>query len=384
MNIAFAQNVVETVRGYLESRQVSFAEDVEIVRHIIASGRVPDYEQDALLFAAAYWERNFWKALYYFRYEYIRPAILSVRLPAPGSSIDIVVLGAGSAADTVACLCWLDEVAPLRRITIELIDQSRQQLELARGIIERVLSLTVRPQFDIKYRNMRASEWSPSADSTDLILMGHFLTENKDEKEALLLKVMTALKPRGDMLIIERQRDPVWRWARDTLALNGVTTHEVGLSAEKFALFAPGIPDKEADITPLFVRGSVPENKRLMSLVSRYFQAWLSHSSDALNDIFTSHAVYDEKPGIEAPIVGFDGIRRYWDEHPGRQRNTQLAVHNVAYSDTVSVCSWSGQFDTPKEHVAIRGGMNFYLDPFVGKIHRFTEYFGTVKTPLSA
>lgn len=382
MDNATAQLVAKSVREYLQKQPNQNVEDATTLKLAIMAGGVPDYERDSLAFAAAYWERNFWKAVYFFCYEYVRPSMLANPLLLPGKSVDVVVLGAGSAADTVACLLWLDCELPLQKVTVTLVDQSRSQLALARSVIERAKASLGQADFDIRYLNVDASDWNPGANSADLILMGHFLTENPDDKEALVAKTVAALKPRGDLLIIERQRDPVWRWARQRLALCGVTTHDVDISDEKFKLLAPWLPATEADITPLYVRGNVPANKRLMELVRDYFGCWSQHSSDALCDVFAPNATYDEKPGVEPLIVGLDGIRRYWDENPGQQRDTRLVVHNVAYSDTVAVCSWSGEFDTPEQHVAIRGAMNFYLDPYFGKINRFDELFGTVKTPL--
>jgi len=380
MDIQQCRLIADAVRASLARVRMTDAE-VESLRQSVRTNALTDYEQDAHRFAAAYWERNFWKAAYFFGYEYRRPSVMS-RLLDAGPTVHAVVLGAGSAADAVACLAWLDSEYPLQAVTVTLVDQSRQQLELARGIIGIACGFLQRAVFDIRYEQRRAGEWSLEPDSADLVLMSHFLTENRSEKEALVASVIAALKPRGDLIIIERERDPIWRDVRDRLALNGVTTHDVKPATEKFDLLAPALPDAHADMTPAYVRGQVPENKRLMELVRDYFQAWLGQSSDGLSGIFTPQAVYDEKPGIEPRITGLDAIRRYWDMHPGRQRDILLRVHAVTYSDTVSVCSFSGAFDTPKQHIAIQGAMNFYLDPYAGKIHRFAEYFGTVKTPL--
>jgi len=384
MNTTKPLRIATAIRDYLQTHADIPAAKISALRLSMKADVALNYDLDALPFASAFWERNFWKAVYFFFYEYVKPSMLGNRLLVPGSGVDVTVLGAGSAADTVACLLWLDHELPLQRITLTLIDQSALQLELARNIIDIAKRFLDQAEFDIRYAHLRASEWNPATDSIDMVLMGHFLTENGREKDAMVVKTVAALKPRGDVIIIERQRDPVWQWARQRLALNGVTTHEVGLSEEKFLQIVPALPETEMDITPLYVRGSVPENKTFMGLVRGYFQAWLQQTSDTLPEIFRDDAVYDEKPGIEAPIVGIDSIRRYWDEHPGLQRDVQLIVHNVTYSDTVSVCSFGGEFDTPKQHIAIQGAMVFYLDPYTGKIHRFTEHFGTVKTPLKA
>lgn len=383
MNAERCASIVCAVRECLQRGPDCSPVEMSALRASIRSDVPLDYDKVSLPFAQSFWERNFWKAVYFFEYEYVRPAMLANRLLIPGSSIDVTILGTGSAADAVACLCWLDDNLPLQKVIVTLIDQNRRQLELAREIIGVARLFLAQAEFDVRYVQMSASQWTPSPNSTDLILMSHFLTENSNEIEVTLKKCIASLRPRGDVVVIERQRDPVWQWSRHRLGMNGVTTHDVGLSKEKFSLFASVLPQTELDMAPFYVRGSVPENKRLMELVREYFDAWVRQTSDPLPEIFTAGALYDEKPGIEPIIVGIDGIRRYWDKHPGLQRDIRLTVHNVTYSDTVGVCAFSGDFDTPKQHIRISGATNFYLDPYVGKIHRLTEYFGTIKTPLA-
>ena len=357
------------------------ADEISALCSSLTQGEVPDYSVEALHFALAYWVRNFWKAAYFFGYEFRSPSLLLNRFLVADGCLEVLVLGAGSGADTVACMAWLDETLPLQRIKLTLLDRSPEQLALARSILDRALSVLNRARFEINYLVSDLDDWNPMADSIDLILMGHVLTENPRFVEQLVVKTVSVLKPRGDLIMIERLRDPIWLAARDSYALRGVTTHDVKLDA-KFSQLIPALPSEQTDMTPSYVKASMPSNKKLQSLVSAYFEAWVGQSSDNLDRIFTVDATYDEKPCIEPIINGLDGIRRYWDEHPGRQRNVQLKVHNVAYSDTVSVCSWSGEFDTPEQHISIRGAMNFYLDSCRGKINRFDEWFGTQKSVL--
>ena len=358
-------------------------EDIATIRQSVRNGTPIDFSKDGPAFASAFWERNFWKAISFFGFEFVNPSILTQRRLISDSSIDVTVLGAGSGADAVACLCWLDEEFPLHRVTMTLIDQYQEQLDLARNVITTAQRFLDQTNVDVRYSCQRLDQWTPQPVSTDIILMSHLLTENVMGKNELIAKVSAALRPRGDVILIERERDPVWTAARHEFAMNGITTHDVGLCDEKFRALVPTLAKTETDITPHFVRGSVPANKYLMNLVRGYFDAWVRQTSDPLPSIFTSDATYDEKPGIEPTLVGIDGIRRYWDKHPGLQRNIDLTIHNVTYSDTVSVCSFSGRFDTPKQHIDIRGAINFYLDPYRGKIHRMDEYFGTIKSPLA-
>lgn len=341
-----------------------------------------DYERDALPFALAFWERNFWKAVYFYAYEYVQPTLLS-RYGRHDGVVNIAVLGSGSAADAAALLLWLDRAAPTLRVQLKLIDRCPRQLELARGVLRMVEKHLKNIHARTTYRCLDFDDWNPCPNSEDLVVMSHFITEYASVEDAVS-KAVSALRPRGDLVAIERMRDPVWRNLRDVLGLSGMTAHDMGISADKVRLFLSHIPPDARDMTPVYVRAHVPENKHLMALVRGYFRAWRRQSPDDLLEIFTPHATYDEKPGIRPVMAGLDAIRDYWEEYPVRQKNIRLGVHAVAYSDTVGVCSWEGEFDTPKAHVSISGSMNFYLDPYLGKINRFTEYFGTIKTPLAA
>lgn len=383
MDLAIANRLAADVMCSLLRHPAISEASVLAIKRAIANGETPDYVKDALPFAAAFWERNFWKAVYYFQYEYLKPSALAAAHHGFRRPLDVVVLGVGSGADAAACLLWLESVCLLSRVNVTVIDACREQLDLARNVISRTTDLCRHSDVSVTYVLLDALAWHPMPQSIDLLLMSHVLMEMPQDCMRLIARITPALKPHADIILIERQRDPVWQQARREFALSGLTTHEVGVSREKFALFTPSIPTSEADITPSYVRGSAPHNTQLMRLVRNYFKAWLNRSSDALADVFTAEAVYEEKPGIEPPITGLDGIKRYWDANPGLQRNIQLTVHNVAYSDTVSVCTWSGQFDTPKQHIFITGGINFYLDPYAGRFHRLAEYFGTTKTPLA-
>jgi SAM-dependent methyltransferase len=374
--------IVKAVKEVLSKKGASSESERESLRECMRTGQVIDFDRSALTFAHTYWERNFWKAAYFFSREYVNPSLLAKHVSHLEVPLQFVVLGAGSAADTVACLAWLDQAKPLQKVVVTLIEKSRAQLSLAREIVQAATRCLSQISCEVRYVHARLSEWQPATNSVDLILLSHVLTEVPQEAEALVQKTVSALRPRGDVLLIERERDPIWQRTRAQLALNGITTHDVGLSADKFPEFAQNLLPSEMDMTPSYVRGSVPENKRLLELVRGYFQAWIHQTSDTIPEIFTPHALYDEKPGIEPVLRGVDRIRTYWDKHPGQQRNIHLTVQNIAYSDTVGVCSFTGDFDTPKQHIAIVGAINFFLDPYLGKIHRVVEHFGTVKTPF--
>jgi len=384
INVCYLK-VANIVEDFLKFKQTKFnSEEMNRLRErIIHCESDINYDQLAGEFAQLYWLRNFWKAVYFFKYEYsIKQSILD-KLYQPDYFLQLIVLGAGSAADTIACMVWLNEKLPLARVKISLIDQSQDQLDLARKLICLILPVLDRVKFDITYQRVKAKEWSPIQNCADIILMSHFLNENPADLSLLLEKVRFALGQRGDAVIIERERDPIWKKTLGLLGNLGTTLYDTDLSRDKFVDFYLASEKKvDNDITPYYIKASIPEKKFQADIVRKYFQAWRLQSLDLINEIFSKDAIYDEKPGIEPRIKGIEEILSYWNQNPMLQKNIDVQVRNVAYGENTIVCAFEGKFDTPKKHIAIRGAMNFYIDDYSQRIRKFDEYFGTDKFPL--
>lgn len=344
-----------------------------------------DYDRFAESFAHLYWLRNYWKAVHFFEYEY-SPKFPILDGDFAGDPFPrVIVWGAGSAADTVALMAWLNENFPLNTISITLIDRSQKQLDLAKRLIREVEKVLDKATFRVSYQKLDIHKWNPESDSADTILMSHFLTENSGELHNLLKKAKYALRGRGEVIVIERERDAVWAKAAALFANLGISVYDTDLSDDKLSYLYPILKKEKLEtITPHYVKASLPEKKYQADIVAKYFQAWRLQSLDLIDEIFSKDAVYDEKPGIEKTIRGIDGILNYWRLNPALQKNIHVYVRNVAYGDSTIVCAFEGNFDTPKQHIIIRGAMNFFIDPFAEKINKLTEYFGTEKSPLKA
>lgn len=344
-----------------------------------------DYDRFAESFARLYWLRNYWKAVHFFEYEY------SPKFPildddfAINSFPKVIVLGAGSAADTMAFMAWSNEKFPLKVIPITLIDRSQKQLDLAKRLIKEVEKVLDKVTFRVSYQKLDVCAWNPEPNSADMVLMSHFLTENSGELLNLLKKAKYALRRRGEAIIIERERDAVWTKAAELFANMGISIYDTDLSNDKLSCLYPILKKEKLEtITPHYVKASLPEKKYQAGIVMKYFQAWRFQSLDLINEIFSKDAIYDEKPGIEKTIRGIDGILNYWQLNPVLQKNIRVYVRNVAYQDNTVICAFEGNFDTPKQHIVIRGAMNFFIDPFTQKVNKLTEYFGTEKSSLRA
>jgi len=117
-------------------------------------------------------------------------------------------------------------------------------------------------------------------------------------------------------------------------------------------------------------------------LVEQYFEAWRTQSLEKISNIFTSDAAYDEKPGIEEPLMGTEAIQSYWRKNPLSQRNIQIDSKIIGFSGTDSIWTdFNGNFDVRGQHVDIKGIIQFTIDSAINRIKRLSEYFTTEKTP---
>lgn len=367
--------IAENIKKYLRT-----TESTDCTRDFFKLQKMPsdnsiDYSNFSKDFAKLYWLKNYWKAVYFFEYEYILKRL---------DNFKVLSLGSGSAADTVACMVWLNEHMGLNsEICIELLDKSEEQLSLAKLLIEIVYPKLEKVKWKIDYRKIDLSEWEPEENSYDLILMSHILTENNSQIQSVSKKIKSAVKGLGDILIIEREQDPTWQKAIEILNKLGISVYDSNVSNPNFLEIKNRyVVENQKNSDPHYIKASVPNLKFQADIVMNYFNAWNHQSTNLIREIFSSHAIYDEKPGIEPTIFGINDIVEYWKINPMSQSNIKLQVKNVAYCDNLAVCSFKGDFNTTKQHIIIQGSMNFFIDPHSKKINKFTEYFGTTKTPF--
>lgn len=344
-----------------------------------------DYDKYGAAFTNLFWLRNYWKAVYFFIYEYNYKKFDSSRKnDYKETSINILSGGAGSASDTVACMVWLNENLPLGSVVrVELLDKSQKQLEIAKDILTVVLPKLNKVKWNIYFTRVNINDWKPQNNFYQLILVSHFLTENTGKIQKIIDKFQSSLEGDGDLIVIERERDSVWKKAINNLTNSGISVYDAKVNKEKVECFYHDISLQKLDFTPQYIKATVPSLKYQSEIVVNYFTAWKHQSTELLKGIFTNDAIYDEKPGIEMAIGGLNNIIGYWEENPLRQKNINLYIRNIAHEDNLVICAFEGDFDTPKQHIVIRGAMNFYLDPYAKKIRKFVEYFGTEKSSLA-
>ena len=125
------------------------------------------------------------------------------------------------------------------------------------------------------------------------------------------------------------------------------------------------------------------EQKQQRHLVDLYFEAWRTQSTEIIAQIFTEDAIYEEKPGKEAPISGICEIIEYWKYNPVSQNNIEVSSYVMGHSEDGGIwVGFEGGFDVRGEHVDIDGVIKFSTDLTKNKINHLTEYFKVKKSPL--
>src|SRR5258706_1409340 len=340
-----------------------------------------DYDKFSDSFTKEYWLRNYWKAVYFFEYE-SHPITIDL---GRQSVIEILVLGAGSAAYTIACMVWLSKTSKTKRkISITLADRSQKQLELARRLINRVKNEIGNVNFDINYKKVDIKNWSLTANSVDLVLMSHFLTENPEELGSLLENVKLAVREKAQVIIIERQKDKIWQKTRSVFMDMGIPVFDMKIYKDNLInLFS--LEDDKSDLltmTPHYVLARLPEDKYQIEIIAKYFQAWRGQSTELLTEIFQKNAKYYEKPMVDNPFKGLGSIKEYWEDNPLSQRKIQVKPKRLGYESGYIMSEFGADFDTPKQHIDIQGVMVFDIDRKTKLIKELREYFNTVKRPF--
>ena len=138
---------------------------------------------------------------------------------------------------------------------------------------------------------------------------------------------------------------------------------------------------RSQDIKPRSLIRS-PKELAQESLVERYFEAWNTQSVSLINQIFSSEAIYDEKPGKQAPIQGIDRVLKYWHDNPLQQRNISTKHRILGNTNDSSIwVEFQATFSVRGENVELEGVICFTTDHETNKIIKLQEYFHTTKQP---
>lgn len=112
----------------------------------------------------------------------------------------------------------------------------------------------------------------------------------------------------------------------------------------------------------------------LSRIMDTYRRAWETRDPALVVELFTEDATYCEGP-FSAPIVGHDGIRRYWEEATRGQRDIRFRWQPVSSAGPMRVVEWEAEFTRrpTDRRVELRGVM--ILELRGERIFRFREYW---------
>lgn len=173
----------------------------EDLRHKIATSPwTINFDQVSDTYNAFFWKRNFWKAAYFFSYEYSLTAVTLNRLK-DCQNLDVTVVGSGAGSDVLALMTWFNNAFPFTKLTLTLIDQSQKQLDKMALFIKETTELIDQITVSVRYLHMDSEQWQPTVDSADVLVLSHFLVENPSDVHTVLLKTKDAVRPGGTSLL---------------------------------------------------------------------------------------------------------------------------------------------------------------------------------------
>jgi hypothetical protein len=164
-------------------------------------------------------------------------------------------LGSGSGVDAIVCLAVLNNrLNEGAQVFIHLVDRSDRQLELAEQLLSLVQIQLNNINVHITYEVADINYWMGSNLHSDIVLLNHVLTENKEYVEGMLNIAMLVLNDRGQLFITERERDPVWIEAIKRLEPANLALRDFSPNPDQLQLLADAVGDFSfLDITPHYV-----------------------------------------------------------------------------------------------------------------------------------
>ncbi len=376
--------IVRRIEELLKPKPVSDNLEQDLRQRIATVPWTVNFDQFADAFNSFYWKRNFWKAAYFFSYDYSLTAAALNRLTKL-QSMDVTVIGSGAGSDVLAFMAWFNCQFPLTKLNLTLIDRSQKQLDTMALFIQHTAELMTDIDIAVRYLQMDSAQWQPTTDSADLILLSNFLVENQADAHVVLQKTRDAVRPGGDVVIMERPNQVVLDHAKQALADAGLTVYDTTINDQRMELIKQGLTDLgNTGLASRYLRATQPDTKRKAELIAGYFDAWRQQVFEPIYDSCDPNAQFDFRPGSRPPASGIKEIQQYWQREPQAQSEINVLIRNVSYGENVAICAFEGTFNTPINHVIIKGAHCFDFDRYSGKIARLTGNYETKKYPLYA
>lgn len=367
--IAVGNGLRDALRQYVRDDHV--AERKLLAAQFQRPDAAIDYDRYAEAFAVSFLLPNYWKMAH------------AMQRAAPRDRSDIVDLGSGPGTAAWAALAWIASLPdPPESIDVHLVDRSKRCLSLANELSSHVLKslpTNVRPRINIRHADLRGVLQLPP---DPLILMSHVLTEHRNNLDSLLASVLLG-RPQGEVLIVEREDDDVWRSIDHTISDWPWSREADQLSVDWYVeTLLPGLTRKNRSLRTRWMLLSHPRPSPVTRATLRYFEAWRLQDTERVREIFAAEATYAHDP-FAPPLQGRSEIVRYWREKVLTQHSPRIELHTLMTDDTEAIVEWTARFGQAKLAVAVSGVMIIRIDPRTEQIVELREYYHSVKTPLS-
>jgi SnoaL-like protein len=117
------------------------------------------------------------------------------------------------------------------------------------------------------------------------------------------------------------------------------------------------------------------EKADVEAVLDTYFRAWVEQDPELILTIFTPTGSYHERV-LEAPILGHDGIRAYWqDKVVGAEANIEARLLNLYLDGSTAVAEWEAAFDDVIQGTRKQGRWVAILEFDGQQIQHFREYW---------
>jgi hypothetical protein len=316
-----------------------------------------DYDRFGPAFARAYHTINF------------RKCLAALRASAPNPAAQLVDLGCGSGAAAAAALAYYsDRTDSPDAVDVLLIDKCKTQIDLAADLIS---AIAVELPMKVNVR-AEVADWPPethASGKSSLVLAAHVLTENIRRAHDFLAAAEALTGPSGALVVIERKDDPVW----------STVDHHVARSASarlhgSCAVTAAGPRVGNRQWHTKWIMLLHPPCSILADATQRYFEAWRAKDPELLADVFTSGALYWDKP-FKEPVRGLDGIVEYWRTEVAPQHEPVVDIISIAYGPQSTYVEWGAKFTRAGKTRELRGTMVLEVERGSGLIRELREYY---------
>lgn len=338
-------------------------------REAVRLRQVPNYELDWASFSYLYYGANFAKS-----YIVARTALM----PQGGKKLHIVDLGCGGGASTVGIISALERDTSLEGRVIgkmTVVDRSPHQLAL----FEQVASPWIRQEFPEMELDIRQNDifnfLEDKSWGADLVILSYVTCEFSEEDNHKLRQLLRKRTSEQSMQVWIIETDI----QKQGVSVELLTGRCFTVPYDKIFLSFRCLESLDFSIKPKF------SNSTNSDLLHQYFDAWKTHDTNAIRNIFSVTATYDIVG--RKVLHGVDEIAAYWDRNKLNQRNVECGVHRIIVTKGGLTAVWWAKFERVDygELRQLEGMMSITIDngQITSLVEAYTQTINTADTKKS-